>query len=266
MRLGQHITVVLAGIISILTLLHASPIQADSDAALSFYHQGVAAKTVGEREQAFEKSLQLYLAQYNQMKEDGKQNGLLCYNIGNCYFNLGQNEEAIFYYRLGIKLLPKSEKLRANLGIALEKRENPVDLESSKLLENVLIFHYKLSTAQRIGLLIFFALFASISLTWLIVKPNITIRYTAIITTMALIGLTLSLAMEYYNPKHVGILMETADVRRGSGDTFAPIPPRPLGGGSSLEVLSLTDGWYQVKLNDGRKGFIPQKSLRLLTL
>jgi tetratricopeptide (TPR) repeat protein len=200
------------------------------------------------------------------MKAEGLQNGLLDYNIGNCYFNLGQNEEAIFYYRLGQKLLPGSEKIAANLAIALEKREKTaVDLETNGLLEKLLIFHYKLSSEQRLHLLIFFALLASVSFAWLIIKPNMSMRYSAILSTLALLALGASLGVEYYSPQHKGILMHTADVRRGAGNEFAPITKNPFGGGSSLEVLSLADGWYQVKLNDGRKGYVPQKSLRVLT-
>lgn len=267
MRVVQYLTILIAGSLFILFPLHqVSQAQSPGDEALSFYHQGISAKTTGEREQAFETSLELYLGQYNTMKENGEQNALLCYNIGNCYFNLGQNEEAIFYYRLGAKLLPKNQKIKANLIIALEKRQNAVDLQSSRLLENLLVFHYTLSTAQRIHIVIFLALLASISLAWLIIKPNITIRYTAILSSLALVLFIVSLALEYYNPKHIGILMQTADVRRGSGEEFAPITQRPLGGGSSLEVLSLAEGWYQVKMNDGRKGFVPQESVRLLSL
>ncbi len=262
----QHFTVLIAVLLFIFVLNLTSQARAEAVDALSSYHQGLAAKTIGEREQALEKALQLYLVQYNKMKENGKQNGLLNYNIGNCYFNLGQNEEAIFYYRLGSKLLPKSDKIQANLAIALAKRKNAVDLESNALLENTLIFHYKLSTNQRIHILIFFALLAATSIAWLIIKPNITIRYTAILTSLALLCLSLSIGLEYYNPKHVGILMQSADVRRGAGSEFAPITPRPFAGGSSLEVLSLMDEWYQVRINDGRKGFVPQKSIKVLTL
>jgi tetratricopeptide (TPR) repeat protein len=266
MRLAQHYIILIAGILLIFTLSLAAHAKAQGDDAYSFYRQGLEAQTIGEREQSLEKALQLYLGQYNKMKEKGEQNGLLTLNIGNCYFNLGQNEEAIFYYRLGNKLLPRSEKIKANLAIALEKRENAVDPESNGLLEDLLVFHYKLSFAERIQLVVFFAFIAAMSLAWLIIKPNITMRYTAIITSLALVSLSASLAAEYYNPKHIGILMQITDVRRGAGSEFAPITAHPFGGGSSLEVLSLKKGWYQVQLNDGRKGFVEQVNLRVLTL
>ena len=236
------------------------------DEALENYHQGIAATTVGEREQYFEKALELYIAKFNSMKQGGAVNGLLCYNIGNCYFNLEQNEEAIFYYQLGKKLLPTNEKIAANLAQATAKRKNAVDIKTGGLQEGVLFFHYKLSTLQRIRILVGAAILAAVSLCWLMIRANITARYTALLTGFVGICLLGSLAVEYYMPSHMGILMDSSDVRRGAGTGFAPITSRPLGGGSSLKVISIVDGWYTVKLNDGRQGFIQQEKLKLITI
>ena len=239
---------------------------AKEDEALTSYHKGIAAKTIGERQQYFEKALELYLADYNRMKEKGEVNALLCYNIGNCYFNLGQNEDAIFYYQLGKKLLPANAQIAANLAEALAKRTDAVDMESGGLLESVLFFHYKLSTAQQIKVLVALAVLTALCLVWLLIRPNISLRYATILSAFALSCLVVSLAVDYYTPAHMGILMKTSNVRRGAGRGFAPVTAQPLGGGSSIEVISLADGWYTVKLNDGRKGFVKQENLKVVTI
>jgi hypothetical protein len=41
---------------------------------------------------------------------------------------------------------------------------------------------------------------------------------------------------------------------------------QPLGGGSSVEVISMAGGWYGVKLNDGRQGFIKQENVKIITI
>lgn len=236
------------------------------DEAMNFYHQGIAAKTIGEREQAFEKALGLYIAQFNEMKQQGQMNGLLCYNIGNCYFNLEHYGEAIYYYQLGSKLLPGDEKITANLSVALAKRSNPIDVETGGLKESLLAFHYKISTAKRIDLLVGAAFLAAISLTWLLLRPNIAARYLSILSVLAVTCLSTSLGMEYYAPQHVGIIIKNADIRKGPGDNFAPITAHPVGEGSSIKVISLSEEWYQVKLNDGRRGFVQQDDLKLLNI
>lgn len=265
MRYLNSAAVIVALILMIFTLPSYVK-SAEQDEAITNYHKGIAAQTIGEREQYFEKALELYLAQYNSMKQDGAINGLLCYNIGNCYFNLEQNEEAIYYYRLGKKLLPNDTKIQANLAVALAKRENAVDIESSVLLERLLFFHYKLSSSQQINILIGAAILTSLCLIWLITRANIIAKYASIISGFVVFCLFASLAVEYYLPNHVGILMKATDVRRGAGSGFAPITGQPFGGGSSIEVIKMTDGWYNVKLNDGRQGFVPQENLKLITI
>ena len=236
------------------------------DVALNLYHQGIAAKTMGEREQAFEKALSLLLAQYNQMKEEGSVNGQLCYNIGNCYFNLGQNATAILYYQMAKKLLPLNKKISANLKTARDKRENPVDLENDGIMATLLFFHFKLSAAQQINSLIGTAILTALALLYLMFKRNTLIKYLAILSGLTVTSLCLSLSVDYYYPTNMGILMKTTDIRRGAGDGFAPITPNPLGGGSSLKVLSLENDWYTVELNDGRYGFLPKDDLKLVLI
>ncbi len=238
----------------------------EQDEAISNYHNGIAAKTIGEREQYFEKALEIYLTRYNTMKQQGEVNGLLCYHIGNCYFNLQHNEEAIFYFQLGKKLLPANRQINDNLAEAFAKRKNAIDVETGGIMESLLFFHYKLSPSQQVNTLGSAALLAAFSLTWLIIRPNITARYGSILSGITLICLLGSLTVQYYMPSHIGIVMKSSDVRYGAGSGFAPVTTRPLGGGSSIKVISLTDGWYSVKLNDGRQGFIKQENLKLIVI
>jgi tetratricopeptide (TPR) repeat protein len=234
------------------------------DQALTYYHQGISAETVGLREEAFEKALETYLSIFNRMKRDGKMNGLLCYNIGNCYFNLKQIGEAIFYYKMGLKLLPGDENIIDNLKTALAKREDAVDVKSGGVKEVLLFFHYKISPAVRINILIGFSIASALLLTALIYRKRTSILYMAGILCACVFCLFISLCVEYYLPRHIGVTVHSAKVRKDAGEGFAMITPKPLGEGSGIRVLSFNNGWYKVKLNDGRKGFVRQNHLRLV--
>ncbi len=236
----------------------------NQDQALIYYHQGVSAKTVGQREEAFEKALEIYLSIFNRMKSDGKMNGLLCYNIGNCYFNLKQTGEAIFYYKMGLKLLPGDENITGNLKTALEKREDAVDVKSRGVKEVLLFFHYKISPAVRIKILIGFSIVSALLLIVLIDRKKTSILYLAGILCTCVLCLFISLCVEYYFPSHTGITVDSTEVRKDAGAGFAMITQKPLGEGSSIRVLSFNNGWYKVKLNDGRKGFVQQNHLMLV--
>ncbi|MCP4687065.1 MAG: tetratricopeptide repeat protein [Desulfobacterales bacterium] len=237
---------------------------ADGDAALKLYHQAISAKTIGERQKAFEKALEIYLTRFNRLKSRGEMNGLLCYNIGNIYFNLGQLGEAIFYYKTGLKLLPGNETILGNLEIALENRENPVDIESGDIKEILLFFHYKIGAALRIIILIVSCAAASLFLIALMLRPNTALKYLSAISLVAVFCLFVSIGVEYYLPQHQGVCLQTTDVRKGPETGFAPITPTPFGEGSSILVLSSNDGWFKVKLNDGRKGFVPKEHLKIV--
>jgi tetratricopeptide (TPR) repeat protein len=236
----------------------------NQDQALIYYHQGISAKTVGQREEAFEKALEIYLSIFNRMKREGKMNGLLCYNIGNCYFNLKQTGEAIFYYKTGLKLLPGDENIIDNLKTALQKREYAVDIKHGGIKEVLLFFHYKIGTAMRINILIGFSIVSALLLIALIYRKRTSILYVAGMLCACVFCLSISLCVEYYLPSNTGITVHSAEVRKDAGEGFAMITPKPLGEGSSIRVLSFNNGWYKVKLNDGRKGFVRQNHLSLV--
>jgi tetratricopeptide (TPR) repeat protein len=238
--------------------------EAGQEQAQEFYHQGISAKTIGEREQYFEKALAKYIDCLNNLKEKDKDNGWLYYNIANCYFNLKQIGEAVYYYRLGLKLLPGNEKLISNLSVTLEKREKGIDVEAGGVKETLLFFHYKISTKNRISFLIGFSILLSLGFTGSIFKSNNFLRYFNSISGLITISLFISVAIEYYSPEYIGIIINQTDVRRDAGTGFAPITPASITPGSSIRVLGLENNWYQVKLNDGRKGFIRQQDLKLI--
>lgn len=233
---------------------------------LDLYHQGVEAATMGEREQFVEEALTLYMARFNAMKEDGGMNGQLCYNIGNCYFILNQLGEAVYYYRLGLELLPGNEKLQANLAVALEKRGAGVDVEPPGIKATLLFFHYRYPTAVRINLVIFFSIVCSLSLVGYFLRPHTALRYASLLSLVVFCGLVISVGGDYYAPDHVGVAIASTEVRQDAGPNFAAILAAPLSPGSSVVVLDLQGDWFKVKLNDGRKGFVRQEDMKLVAL
>jgi len=234
------------------------------DEALSDYHKGISAKTNHERTVAFEKALELYLTYYNDLKSQNKMNGMLCYNIGNCYFNLKQIGQAVYYYKSGLKVLPGNEMITENLTIALNKRQNYIDIEKGGILETLLFFHYKLSTSYRINYLILFSIITSMLFLMLMYRSNTSVKYLSAITSTLVLCLSLSILFEYYKPEHKGVIIQTANIRKDAGQGFAPITPKPLGEGSIVRVISLENEWYKIKIMDNKKGYIQKDFLKLI--
>ncbi len=105
---------------------------------------------------------------------------------------------------------------------------------------------------------------ASLFLIALLYKPNTALKYLSILSLTAVLSLFISLGVEYYLPDHPAVVLQTTDVRKGPGTGFAPITPTSFGEGSTIRVLSSDDGWFKVKLNDGRKGFALKEHLKIV--
>lgn len=232
--------------------------------ALANYHKGISAKTNHERVVFLEKALEQYLALYNDLRLQNKMNGMLCYNIGNCYFNLKQLGQAIYYYKTALKYLPENNSIKENLKVALSEREHAMDIERSAVIETLLFFHYNISTADRITYLIVFSTIASVCFLFLMARRRISLVYISGIAIAVCLSLSASLIFEYYSPEHTGIIVQSTNIRKDAGKAFAPITSIPLGEGSIVRVLDIRDDWYYVKISDHRKGFIFKDHLKLI--
>ena len=231
---------------------------------LFYYHKGVSAKTIHERTVAFEKALELYLSLYNDLESKGKMNGMLCYNIGNCYFNLKQIGYAIYYYKTGLKLLPGNETITENLKIALDKRLEPMDVETSAVVETLLFFHYKISAGDRIRLLIIFSWITAVLLLALLIRKKTALKYLSGISFAVMLLFSISVIVEYYRPDHQGVMIQTANVRKDAGEGFAPITPVAPGEGTLVKVLGMDNDWYRIKIAGNRTGYIQKEFLKLI--
>lgn len=241
-----------------------APLFAQEDASF-FYQKGVDAKSIGERESNFEKALKLYMKEQIILKEEGKENGYLLFNIGNCYFNLNQLGESILYYKQALKLLPNEEKIQKNYEIAKKKRITAVDIEETgKLSETLLFFHYSLS--EKFKIILMFTLSALILFLFLInIKFNASIlKKISVLFAVLYFILLASLFVNYFYPKIEGVFVKDSFVYQDAGENYASLVSKPIGIGSSIRVIQIKEGWYKVRLNDGRFGFVKDDSLRMV--
>lgn len=245
-------------------VISASTLFAQEDPSF-FYQKGVDAKSIGERESNFEKALKLYMKEQIAYKEEGKENGYLLFNIGNCYFNLNQLGESILYYKQALKLLPNEEKILQNYEIAMKKRVAAVDIEDTgKLSETLLFFHYSLT--EKIKIILMFSFSAMILILFLLnIKLNTPIiKKTCILLTVLYFTLLSSLFVSYFYPHREGVFVKDSFVYQDVGENYASLVSKPIGTGSSIRVIQMKDGWFKVRLNDGRFGFVKEDSLRMI--
>ena len=100
----------MARLVRIISLLFILSIGLFADARQHLYEKGNQAYTNGQFEEA--------LTAYQEILNMGYANGPLYYNIGNCYYKLGEIGKSILFYERARKRMPANDDLKANLAIA----------------------------------------------------------------------------------------------------------------------------------------------------
>jgi hypothetical protein len=198
----------------------------------------------------------------------GIHNGRLYYNIGNAYFRTKDLGRAILNYLRALQYIPNDPNLRQNLAYAREQRLDKIDEpQDTRVFKTLFFWHYDLSTPSRILLFaIFFAaiwvfamirrFFRKASLTWALV---ISLALTVIMGgSLAAEAITLSRVTP-------GVIIDPSVIaRKGNSDAYAPSFTEPLHAATEFEVIEKRDGWYDVRLADGRTCWVPEKSVQLV--
>jgi tetratricopeptide (TPR) repeat protein len=180
------------------------------------------------------------------------------YNIGNAQFKLGNLGKAIVSYRRALARAPRDEDIAANLRYVRERiRDSIAQTKSTEVLREVFFFHYSLNDAESEA--VFFCaylglvLFASLSLLSN-AKP---LRWLTFVALAIALIFGCSTAMKRYGSvqsKQAVVVAEETEVRTGPGRNY--MKSFDLHDGVELRVQKNRDGWCQIELSDGRRGWL----------
>ena len=99
---------------------------------LSFFHIAVFAADGAEGQQAEQAyaggDYATAAGIYEKMREEGMESAALYYNLGNCYYKLGENTQAILNYERALLLDPGDAMARYNLGMAQQAIVDNIDV------------------------------------------------------------------------------------------------------------------------------------------
>lgn len=206
---------------------------------------------------------------FERIANEGKiHNGKLYYNIGNCYFRMGNLGKAILFYRRAEQYSPNDPNLRQNLAYARSKRLDRIDVpERKRVLETLFFFHYDVSRRTRaIIFSIAFMLF------WLLLILRLYVRsgwigWPAGLSAAVALLMAGSLAVEQHRFRTVrpGVIIQAETVaRKGDGASYEPAFTEPLHAGTEFEWLETRGDWLHVVLGDGRTCWLPAKDVELV--
>ena len=204
---------------------------------------------------------QAALIAYQQAEATGYASGPLFYNMGSTFHRLGQLGQAIRYYEKARRLMPESDNLLHNLGLAREEA-------GAISAPPVSVWATWQQRLAAIGVRLLFGIGLSLYLiaigiagyrVWTGHRNAWLRRGLAVSLTLGLllVGLAYATSLGTASHRHAVVIVDQAAVRPSpsvSADAEADVRE-----GTLLDVLGHRAGWLEVRLPDGAQGWVEEE-------
>lgn len=204
---------------------------------------------------------------YRAIEAQGLRSAKLCYNLANASFKLDQLGTAILYYRRALRLAPGDEDIRYNLAVAEARTKDTIERIPEFFLSAWVraLRHAMSATAWTVlSLLALTAAFALV-LVYLLAR-RLTLRKAGFYGTLlaaAVFVVATSFAAgqrrEQLDRDEAVVMATSAAVKsspdRAATDLFV------LHEGTTLRISNRLDGWCEVTIADGKKGWTEQRNI-----
>jgi len=210
------------------------------------------------------------IAFYEQIVNNKKHSANLYFNLGNCYYKLGEIGPSIFYYEKALLLNPGDPEIQNNLGYAqnmkLDAIEEMPESTFSRFYNSTIA---KLSFDQwayfAIGLMFLFVL-AYVAYYLLQGASQKRFSFITSLAAIALCAISVCFAYLQYqksisnNPAIIFSreVVVTSEPNDRSEKIFT------LHEGTKVNILEKLGDWQKIKIADGQTGWLPETTLKLL--
>lgn len=205
---------------------------------------------------------------YEKILSSGMTSTTVHYNLGCAYFSLKEYGEAILHFELARQLSPRDVDVLHNLEYAKLFLKDRFELpEPMPIIAWVKTLRHSLSLAELklTEQVLFILLVLSIILYRLVVDHRLqrVIGLSTVVLALLFVIMTGWLVdrVNTREAKRGVLLVEDANI------TSAPIPGAStlfiIHEGTSGEILDATDGWYELRLDDGKTGWVTHEAVGL---
>ncbi|MBA2368480.1 MAG: tetratricopeptide repeat protein [Candidatus Protochlamydia sp.] len=229
--------------------------------ANSSYERAERAANFQERKNNFNEALSAYL---EIEKSPSVMSKKLFQAIGDTYFQLGEYAWSILYYERALQLRPQDELINQRANLAKTKLGLGF-LQPPSLSERLLFDHY-FSFRQRLTFFFWMSLFTLSIITLLIWRPFLLLKKLAMLAGVILITSGINLFTTHYFAPIYGIFIQSTGLYRAPNLLQPQLSEVPLLMGSKIRVMEAVEMgfWLKVINFDGRVGYVPASSLRLI--
>lgn len=201
----------------------------------------------------------------------GGESAELFYNMGNTYYRMDSIPRAILWYERALILSPGDQDIRANLRLARTKTIDKIIPEEELFFVQ---WYYSLlnmmsaSGWARAGVIFF--ILALVTFGVFLFFRSINVRkagfYGALIFVILVVVTNLMSWHQYsrQNNRYRAILMEqVVNVKSTPSDTGTDL--FVLHAGTSMQIIDESMvGWLQIRLSDGKVGWLPSKTVEVI--
>ncbi len=229
------------------------------DSAFGYYQEGERTKDLETRRKAFNEALRQYL-----LLESDSPSGSLLYNIGNCYYQLGEYGLSILYYYKALKLLPRNSKIRENLRACQKKAglsESPYSLKDSI----VNFFSDRLSIDERAGIAFWLFVFAFVMYSFYLWINFVTFKRFSLLSFLLGLIIYFSFIWSHYFAYPEACIIHTVGLRIQPGLQYALEDSTPVLWGTKVTIVDVdSSGWAKISLNSEKEGYVPMEDIRAI--
>lgn len=204
---------------------------------------------------------------YNKILSGGRESAGLYYNLGNCYYKLGENTKAILNYERSLLLNPGDEMARYNLRMAQHAIVDKIEVLPELFLVrwyNALVSYFSADQWGYIsvGLFVLFLVMAALffySPSIGVKKTGFVIGIVALLLTITTIFFAMRQDQRISNREYAIITTPSVTVKGApdnSGTSLFLIHE-----GLKVQVVGTLGNWYNIRLADGNEGWVAKSDL-----
>ena len=197
------------------------------------------------------------LGLYEAVIERGIANGYVFFNLGNAYLRNGELGRAIASYRRALALLPREQDAQANLEFARKSRRDDLAPPSpAPILRTLFFWHYSLSRAELMRVAVLTNLLMwGVAVLLLYRRRSEVLRWLLVGLSVILVASAGSLLVRGVKPRRVAVVIpQEIDAR--SGTDLNTVVRFKLHAGTEVLATGVREGWIQIELPDGQRGWI----------
>ena len=231
-----------------------------------------------QNQSVFEKANALYnegkyteaIDNYTAILNTGNHSSDLYFNLANAHYKLNNIAPSIYYYEKALQLAPQDIDIKNNIAFARNMTIDAIDVIPdvgfSKLINNQTnIMSFDAWAKTSIGLVFcFVVLFLMYYFSYSTIKKRL--AFIGSLIALSLMFITLAFAFHKYNldKNNNPAIIFTAESKVKSDPNNRSEELFRLHEGTKVQVLQTYNSWKEIRLSDGKTGWIASKDIKNL--